>query len=315
MKQFRILMITGSKIKKMQIDLISPSRSPVGQPLYVVRDDLFPLYYGGNKARKMVHIIREIEEGLFDAVVSTGGIQSNHCRVVALACAEKGWKCKLILHGSREQFFAEKGNALLMKRSGALLEFVEGHEIGPAMDCAMQELEAMGKRPYYLYGGGHNRPGVLAYKEAMQEFMEAWPLEEAPGDVFLASGTGSTQAGLLAGCRMLGWARTRIRGISVARTKERGFKSILESLGFADEEAESYQDDIYFEDSYTFGAYGQYSQELEDFTSRMARETGLILDNTYTGKAFYGMLDLISKEQKNAPLVFWHTGGLLNLMH
>jgi D-cysteine desulfhydrase len=310
-------MITGSKIKirKMQIDLISASRSPVGQPLYVVRDDLYPLYYGGNKARKMVHIIREIEEGLFDAVVSTGGIQSNHCRVVALACAERGWTCKLLLHGSREQFFAEKGNALLMRRSGALLEFVEGHEIGPAMDRSMHELEAMGKRPYYLYGGGHNRPGVLAYKEAMQEFKEVWPLEEAPMHVFLASGTGSTQAGLLAGCRMLGWTQTRIRGISVARTKERGHASILESLGFADEDPESYQDDISFEDSYTFGAYGQYSKELRDFTSRMARETGLILDNTYTGKAFYGMLDLISKEQNNAPLVFWHTGGLLNLMH
>ena len=263
----------------------------------------------------MAHIIREIEEGLFDAVVSTGGIQSNHCRVVALACAEREWTCKLILHGSREQFLAEKGNALLMRRSGAQVEFVEGHEIGPAMDRSMQELKAMGKNPYYLYGGGHNRPGVLAYKEAMQEFQEVWPHKEPPACVFLASGTGSTQAGLLAGCRMLGWSQTHIRGISVARTRERGYSTILESLGFVDESPESYRDDIYFEDRYTFGAYGQYTRELTDFTSRMARETGLILDNTYTGKAFYGMLDLIAKEQVNGPLVFWHTGGLLNLMH
>ena len=299
----------------MQIDLISASRSPAGLPLYVVRDDLYPLFYGGNKARKMTHIIREIEEGLFDALVSTGGIQSNHCRVVALACAERGWTCKLILHGSREQFLAEKGNALLMRRSGAQVEFVESHEIGPAMDRSMQELKAMGKSPYYLYGGGHNRPGVLAYKEAMQEFQEVWPHKEPPASIFLASGTGSTQAGLLAGCRMLGWSQTRIWGISVARERERGHGAILESLGFVDESPESYQDDIYFEDLYTFGAYGQYTRELKDFTSRMARETGLILDNTYTGKAFYGMLDLIAKEQVNGPLVFWHTGGLLNLMH
>ncbi len=299
----------------MQIDFISASRSPGGLDLYVVRDDLYPLFYGGNKARKMAHIIREIEEGKFDAVVSTGGIQSNHCRVVALACAERGWTCKLILHGSREQFFAEKGNALLMRRSGALVEFVEGHEIGPAMDRSMQELKAMGKRPYYLYGGGHNRPGVLAYKEAMLEFQQIWPQDDPPASIFLASGTGSTQAGLLAGCRMLGWSQTRIQGISVARTKERGHSAILESLGFVDESPESYQDKIYFEDLYTFGAYGQYTRELTDFTARMARETGLILDNTYTGKAFYGMLDLIAKEEVNAPLVFWHTGGLLNLMH
>lgn len=310
-------MITGGKIKamKMQIDHISASRSPLGSDLYVVRDDLYPLFYGGNKARKMAHIIREIEEGRYDAVVTTGGIQSNHCRVVALACAERGWMCKLVLHGSREQFFEEKGNALLMRRSGAQVEFVEGQDIGTAMDRSMQELKALGKRPYYLYGGGHNRPGVIAYKEAMQEFQQAWPLDNPPDSVFLASGTGSTQAGLLSGCRMLGWSQTRIRGISIARTKERGVSSILESLGFVDDSPESYQDDIYFEDTYTFGAYGQYTRELAGFTARMGRETGLILDNTYTGKAFYGMLDLTSKEEVSGSLVFWHTGGLLNLMH
>ena len=180
---------------------------------------------------------------------------------------------------------------------------------------SLQELIDMGKRPYYLYGGGHNRPGVLAYKEAMQEFKEVWPYKEPPASVFLASGTGSTQAGLLAGCRMLGWSQTRIRGISVARTKERGHKAILESLAFVDPSPETYQDDIYFDDRYIFGAYGQYTRELTEFTSRMARETGLILDNTYTGKAFYGMLDLLSSEQESGPLVFWHTGGLMNLMH
>lgn len=310
-------MITGNllKVRKMQIDLISASRSPGGQALYIVRDDLYPLFYGGNKARKMAHIMTEIEEGGFNSVVSTGGIQSNHCRVVALACAERGWKCKLVLHGSREQFFEEKGNALLMRRSGALLEFVEGQDIGPAMDRSMQELESGGYRPYYLYGGGHNRPGVLAYKEAMHEFKEAWPHRDPPKIIFLASGTGSTQAGLLAGCRMLGWSQTRIQGISVARTEERGQGAILESLGFLEEHPEDYRDEIYFDDSYTFGAYGQYTKELFDFTGRMARETGLILDNTYSGKAFFGMLDLLSKDAESGPVVFWHTGGLLNLMH
>lgn len=295
--------------------MIAAERLPLTQPLYIVRDDLYPLFYGGNKARKMAHILTEIEGGQFDAVVTTGGIQSNHCRVAALACAERGWTCKLVLHGSRETFEAEKGNALLMRRSGALLEFVEGSEIGPAMDRSMQVLKADGKRPYYLYGGGHNRSGVLAYKEAMQEFKLAWLPESPPAHIFLASGTGSTQAGLLAGCHWLGWNQTRVRGISVARNRERGHASILESLEFIDEPMESYAAQIHFEDQYTFGAYGAHTRELTDFTSRMAREYGLILDNTYTGKAFYGMLDLMLKEHVNGPLVFWHTGGLLNLMH
>jgi D-cysteine desulfhydrase len=299
----------------MRIDVLSSERSPAGQPLYVVRDDLFPLFYGGNKARKMVRILREMEEGKHDALVTTGGIQSNHCRVAALACAEKGWTCRLILHGSAAQFHREKGNALLMRRSGARIEFVEASEIGPAMDRAMQDLKQEGREPYYLYGGGHNRSGVRAYRDAMKEMQGVWPLEDPPGQIFLASGTGSTQAGLLAGCRMLNWTGTQVRGISVARTAERGRDAILESLGFLGEPPETYRGEIFFEDDYIMGGYGQHGPELEEFTGRMGRETGLVLDNTYTGKAFFGMLDLISRKQLKGPLVFWHTGGLLNLMH
>lgn len=299
----------------MKIDRISGSFLSAGQEVHVVRDDLYPLFYGGNKARKMSRIMEEIEEGSFDAVVTTGGIQSNHCRVVALACAEKAWKCKLVLHGSKEQFYAEKGNALLMRRAGATLEFVQSTDIGPVMDRSMQDLEAEGGRPYYLYGGGHNRSGVLAYKEAMQEFHRAWSPKAPPDYIFLASGTGSTQAGLLAGCRMLGWSQTRIIGISVARTRQRGQKAILESLDFLGEPSESYLDQFDFLDGYTFGGYGLYNRELDEFTSKMARETGLILDNTYTGKAFFGMLDLMASRPWEGTSVFWHTGGLLNLMH
>ncbi len=81
--------------------------------ILIAHDDAYPYFMGGNKARKMVNIIHDIEKAGCNAVVTTGGIQSNHCRVAALACAVKGWKCKLVLHGSKDQFFSEKGNALL----------------------------------------------------------------------------------------------------------------------------------------------------------------------------------------------------------
>ena len=108
-------MITGNKIKvrKMQIDLISASRSPAGLPLSIVRDDLYPLFYGGNKARKMAHIMTEIEAGGFNAVVSTGGIQSNHCRLTAAAARKAGLGCHLVLNGTAPE--VPNGNLLLDK--------------------------------------------------------------------------------------------------------------------------------------------------------------------------------------------------------
>lgn len=298
----------------MKIDSVNLSAFSIKEEIYVARDDLFPLFLGGNKARKMVNIIADIERNHCDAVVTTGGIQSNHCRVVALACSLNQWKCKLILHGSKEQFFSEKGNALLMRMADVQVEFVPGSQIGPAMDQAMDELKSEGYKPYYLYGGGHNKAGTLAYVEAMYELKKALPENTGIDYIFLASGTGSTQAGILAGCRKVGWNDTRVYGISVAREKKRGSEAILESLHFLGADTETKQNDIVFSDDFLFGGYGSYNRTLQEFVHQTARETGILLDTTYTGKGFYGMVETIKEQDLTGNILFWHTGGIFNLM-
>ncbi len=282
--------------------------------LLIARDDAFPFFMGGNKARKMVKIIADIENRNCNAVVTTGGIQSNHCRVAALACAARGWRCKLVLHGSKEKFFSEKGNALLMRLSDAQLEFVPPAGIGPAMEKSMEDFKSQGLNPYYLHGGGHNKEGVKAYAEAVHELKKALPSGYLADNIFLASGTGSTQAGIIAGCREVGWTQTRVHGISVAREKQAGIKAILESLNFIYPDPDKFLNDIFFHDDFLFGGYGISDQPLHDFIIHSANKTGIILDSTYTGKAFWGMIQIIKKEKLNGNILFWHTGGLLNLM-
>jgi D-cysteine desulfhydrase len=118
----------------------------------------------------------------------------------------------------------------------------------------------------------------------------------------------------MAGCRKLGWKDTRVRGISVARERERGLAAIRESLAFIGELPEHYRDEMYFEDAFLFGGYGLSTPGLNEFTELIAAGSGLILDTTYTGKAFYGMTEILAKEKPAGEVVFWHTGGLLNLM-
>ncbi len=280
----------------------------------IVRDDLYPHFFGGNKARKMGHIIADIEKKNNNAVVTTGGIHSNHCRVVALACAAKGWECKLVLHGTKHDFLQAKGNALLMRLTGAGTVFVEPHGIGPAMDAAMEELKRRGLRPYYLYGGGHNRAGVMAYAGAVKEFKNRMEPGYEPGHIFLASGTGSTQAGILAGCRSIGWENTRVHGISVARKRERGVAGVLEALRFIQNETTIQASQIDFYDDFLFGGYGKYSRDLKQFALDVARYNGIIVDTTYSAKALFGMFEIIKKENLTGNIVFWHTGGLFNAM-
>jgi len=298
----------------LKVDTIRLDSFSVIGSFLIARDDEFPLFMGGNKARKMVKIIEDIEKNNCNAVVTTGGIQSNHCRVVALACVSKGWKCKLILHGSEKQFLSEKGNALIMRLSNAQIEFVRPDSISLSMKNAMEEFKEKGFNPYYLYGGGHNKAGVTAYLEAVHELKNSLPNDYAIDNIFLASGTGSTQAGIIAGCRDVGWLQTKVFGISIARVKKKGIEAISESINYIYPNSEVFYNEINLYDDFLFGGYGISNQQLRDFTVNVARETGLILDHTYTGKAFLGMIEVIKNKGLKGNTLFWHTGGLLNLM-
>ena len=56
-----------------------------GPAIYMKRDDLTSLGMGGNKTRKLEFLIGEAMEQGKDTLVTTGGIQSNHCRLTAAA--------------------------------------------------------------------------------------------------------------------------------------------------------------------------------------------------------------------------------------
>jgi len=190
----------------------------LGIELYIKRDDYFPMSGGGNKARKIWYIIDYAIKNGYDTLVTNGGIQSNHARAAALAAAEKGLECKLVLHGDTGKAHKLEGNLLLMYLADADIEVVPLSQLSEAMDSSMEELRAKGLNPLYVWGGGHCVQGALAYYEAVKEFNKQAGNWE-PDYVLFASGTGTTQAGLA-----VGFADRNIKviGVSVAREKERG---------------------------------------------------------------------------------------------
>ncbi len=289
------------------------------QKMKIVRDDIFPFVGGGSKARKAIAYESYIRENGYDAVVTCGGIQSNHNRAMALMCTRNGWKCHLCIQGSEERFFNEKGNALLDRLSGAECELIQPEETAMAMDRAMEQLKAEGRNPMYVIGGGHNLPGGTCFVDAVREIERQCDKENyKPNYLFLASGTGSTQAGIQVGLDLVGWSDVKCIGISVARQKERGTQVIAE---FANMLAKYYGLDkdyngkILFNTDYLFGGYEQYSLEMKEYLDEVMKQTGLVFDTTYSGKGFYGMMNEIKKnhlEDKN--IIFWHTGGIMNIM-
>ncbi len=236
---------------------------------------------------------------------------------MALLAAKNEWKCHLVYHGTQERFNKENGNALLVRKTKADVEFVEANNIGLAMDIAMSNLKNAGFKPYYVTGGGHDIPGGMAYVKAIQQLYSYSQLNNyKPDYIFHASGTGSTQAGLLVGLELIGWSDVKVIGISVARQQERGKQVIAE---FANGLANHLRINVDFTDRVNFcadylcGGYENYTPEMTEFLDRIMCETGICFDTTYSGKAFYGMMDMIKQNKVEGNILFWHTGGLMNM--
>lgn len=290
----------------------------IGIDLLIKRDDLYSSFGGGNKARMVLKIAEEIDRCGCDSIVTTGGVQSNHARAAALIAAEKGWKCKLVLHGDPELLKKPTGNLVLACLSGADIEIVDPSEINPTMKRAFQELQDNGFHPYEIPGGGHCLAGGVAYIEALEEVArQCDSLHWKPNYIVLASGNGTTQAGLICGVEKLGWD-TSVIGISAVRPSSVGARIVEEMCQqlFDHLDIEMARFEVDFRDEWIGEGYERASQEVLETISWAALTEGIILDPTYTGKAFTGMLKLVESGEieRGSKVLFWHTGGLLNLL-
>ena len=292
----------------------------LGVDLRIKRDDLFPVPGGGNKGRKLARIFHRLDTEGVDAVVTTGGIRSNHARVTAQMAAARGWPCHLVLHGDRIALSEPRGNLLLSMLAGAKVTVVASHRIREKLEEVKQVLHRSGHRPHLIPGGGHSVEGGLAYVAAVEEVQEQLTVagdDWQPEWLIVPSGTGATQAGLMVGLRRVGWS-TRVVGISVARDRMRGRAAVdemverLEVGSMLDVPTEACD----FRDDWTGGGYEEPHPDVPGLIRDVAKTSGIPLDPTYSGKGFLGMREMIrtGEIRGGSRVLFWHTGGLLNLV-
>lgn len=280
--------------------------------LRLKRDDLYPAPGGGIKARKIGFIIKKAIEDGYDAIVTNGGPQSNHARATAILASNLGLKCNLIIVLERGQEYSNSGNILLMKMSGASIEYTTKDELAFRMDEAVKQLFRRGHKPLYIWGGGHCLQGTEAFVDAATEAQNQCG-EWVPGYLVLASGTGTTQAGLSIGYANL---KTQVIGISIARDSIRGSQVIQDCIDdyYLQTGCHRPEVNVYLRDEWVNGGYERYSSELINIVDKAAK-AGYFFDPTYSGKAVMGLISLVQKGEipKGSKVLFWHTGGLMNL--
>lgn len=278
-----------------------------GNHLWIKREDLLPFSFGGNKARKAELFFREIDRGQYDCVVSYGSSSSNHCRIVANACCRRHLDCYIVspLEASEATF-----NSRMMALFGAGIITVPVECVHDTIENKLAELKKAGRKPFFIPGGGHGNTGTEAYVQCYDEIRQYEAENQVHFDaIFHASGTGTTQAGLVCG-RLLHGDQTQIIGISIARKNPRGRNVVVESVreycaGRIREDA--VQEAVCFLDEYTEG-YGKDDQEVLQTIEHVLRTYGIPMDMTYTGKAFTGMTKYI-ENIRGKNLLFIHTGG------
>ena len=278
-----------------------------GNHLWIKREDLIPFSFGGNKARKAQLFFQDIDRGKYDCVVTYGSGSSNHCRVIANECCRRGMECYIISPEEASEFTF---NSQMMEMFGAETIIVPVAMVHDTIERMLSELKETGKHPYFIEGGGHGNIGTETY---VQCYMEIKEQEEEMGChfeyIFLASGTGTTHAGLICG-QLLSEDERKIIGISIARKNPRGRNIVLDSIRsylgdrFSEEKVQAV---TFFIDDYTDG-YGKEDNRVKETIETVLKIYGIPLDATYTGKAFMGMTEYI-KDLKNKNILFIHTGG------
>lgn len=286
---------------------------------YIKRDDLLPYSFGGNKVRFARKFIEDMQREHCDSMIIYGNYHSNLCRILSSLCAQLHIPCYMV--HNREDIKEEKEtfNSKIIKSAGVTEVPCQKADIARAVESAAEELTEKGFRPYYIYGNSRGEGREWVPMEAYEEtYEEICRYEEEKGlrfdYIFLASSTNATQAGLLAGSLNRADDR-KIVGISVSRNEKRGREVIAHDLeAWAEKNGRKLPEDaasrIFFTDAYMEGGYGVWSEKIDKIIGTVYKSDGIPLDMTYTGKAFYGMVNYL-KENKicGKNILFLHTGG------
>jgi D-cysteine desulfhydrase family pyridoxal phosphate-dependent enzyme len=294
----------------------------LGLNLWIKRDDYTGLGGGGNKVRKLEFLMAEAVEKRANVVITTGGHQSNHARLVAAAACRLGMKPVLLLRGDRPNIW--QGNLLLDRLFGAEFEFLSYDDylqiIDERMAAQVQRIKAQGLNPHVIPLGGASSLGALGYVLAVQEMAEQWAQLDLPHPDYLvvAAGSAGTQAGLEVGFRRW-WPRTKTIGISVswptARVRERVAQLAMETAQLLGWPYEFTPEDVWVEGDFIGPRYGVPSEGAIRAIHHVALSEGIVLDPVYTGKAMDGLMTLAKggtfKPQQR--VIFLHTGGMPSL--
>ena len=305
----------------------------LGGKLYIKRDDLTGLALGGNKARKLDYIVQYALDNGYTALLTFGGVQTNHGRLTVAAAIRHGLKPILVLEGAKPDYMS--GNVLLDRLMGADIYFVDAsaaeqlpeeeratakkNHLDACTDRIVADYASRGDKVLVVPMGGQSVQGSVGYVQAVPEIMRQMEEQNITAK-YLVTGYGSTGtfAGLWAGAKYYN-APFEVIGIPVMTE----YRPLQDTVNFINELSRTFEmgftctaEDLRLECGPEDAPYAGIGYNVPDPITQqhvelLARTEAIFLDPCYTGKVFHGFADLVRRGVINSEdgAIFMHTGG------
>ena len=266
--------------------------------LYIKREDLIHPFVSGNKFRKLKYNLQEAKNQQNSVLLTFGGAFSNHIVATAVAGNLNGFKTIGIIRGDElakdlQKTLANNSTLREAHKNGMTFEFVSREEYrNKSSETFIKQLKEKFGDFYVIPEGGTNELAIKGCEEILTK-------EDANFDyICSAVGTGGTISGIINA------TKNYQKVIGFPALKGDFLKDEINQ--FVNKENWSLHAD------YHFGGYAKYDEELIHFINNFKKETNVLLDPIYTGKMFFGILDLIENNQfkKGSKILAIHTGGI-----
>lgn len=262
--------------------------------LTVKREDLLHPHISGNKFRKLKYNILQAKAEKKENLLTFGGAFSNHIAAAAASGKEYGFATTGIIRGEElESKINENPTLSFALDCGMRLKFVSREAYRNKTDALFIEgLKQEFGDFYLLPEGGTNTLAVKGCEEILTTQDSVFT------HICCAVGTGGTISGII--------------NSALPHQKVIGFPA-LKGAGLSDDICKfARKGNWELAEDYHFGGYGKVNESLIAFINDFFDTTGIPLDPVYTGKLFFGVIDLIHKGYfpENANILLIHTGGL-----
>jgi 1-aminocyclopropane-1-carboxylate deaminase len=274
-----------------------------GIKLSILRLDLMHPQINGNKWFKLKYNLAEAKEKNFSTILTFGGAYSNHIYATAAAGKIFGFRTIGVIRG--EENIPLNPTLQFALAQGMQLVYIDRRTYKERHTDELQiQLKQQFGEVFIIPEGGCNLNGIRGCIEILETVKEF-------NTICLACGTGTTLAGMTLSLNQ----QQKVMGFPILKggdfLNEDINNSLINYLASGLPAPVNCPAPWQLVSDYHFGGYAKVNNQLKLFCQNFQQEYGIHLDYVYTGKMFYGVMDLITKGLfKSESLLLVHTGGL-----